>query len=148
MTTPTPFPAEPDEGPLERAEEAIEAARRYEERADPLGDGSYFGDASKASMIDTPDLEAYEAAQAERARAARERLHDTVAADSHADAVDFGAQPTRRPEQWSAEGAADAGAAESPAEQRAREADAEERERRWAERHGKPVDPASGDDGL
>jgi len=47
------------EAPLLRAEEATQEAIAAAEKADPLGDGSYAGDAGKAPLVDTPDLEAH-----------------------------------------------------------------------------------------
>lgn len=60
---------------LDRARQASEDARFAAEQADPIGDGSYAGDASKSSLIDTPDLEAHDhAAETGSGHAVRPRV--------------------------------------------------------------------------
>ena len=49
-----------DDQALDEALEATEVAQQAAQKADPLGDGSYAGDASKAPLIDTADLEAHD----------------------------------------------------------------------------------------
>lgn len=55
-----PGPLTDLDAPLRRAEQAVAEAVSTAHRADPLRDGSYAGDAAKAPLVDTPDLEAHD----------------------------------------------------------------------------------------
>lgn len=56
---PDPVPGAPgaDRGLLDHAAQSSEEARHAAAKADPIGDGSYAGDASKEWLVDTPDLD-------------------------------------------------------------------------------------------
>lgn len=63
------------EAQLRHALAVEEEAKQVARLADPLGDGSYAGDASKAGLIDTDDLEAHD-------HAANDAAHDHAASDA------------------------------------------------------------------
>ena len=136
-------PAPDDDEALQEAVEATEVAQQAAQKADPLGDGSYAGDASKAPLIDTADLEAHD-----HGRAAT----SATSATSATAAVPPAAAPSLNRPPFRADGAtseeADDAASDLPegvdpadvaAYDRAAEAASRAGEARWAAAHGRPA---------
>jgi PRC-barrel domain len=137
---PGPGATGPDDEALQEAVEATEAAHQAAQKADPLGDGSYAGDASKSSLVRTADLEA----------------HDHVAAADAAAPVLPAASTALNRSLLQSDGVADEGAdagaslpegvtdAEVAANDRRAEHDSEAAEASWVAAHGHQVsDPES-----
>jgi len=129
-----------DDQALDEALEATEVAQQAAQKADPLGDGSYAGDASKAPLIDTADLEAHDHGRA------------ATSATSATAAVPPAAAPSLNRPPFRADGAtgeeADDAASDLPegvdpadvaAYDRAAEAASRAEEARWAAAHGRPA---------
>ena len=127
----------PDDEALREAEAATAAAHQAALKADPIGDGSYAGDATKSSLVNTADLEAHDhhVAPASAAPRASAMLNQPLfQADDPAD------------EATDAEASLPEGvtAAEVAAADRQAEQDSEAAEAKWAVAHGQAVaDPES-----
>ena len=140
-----------DDAELARAHEATEEAKAAAEKADPLGDGSYAGDASKTALVDTPDLEAFDHRRnaptlAVRSEAAEAPARADATAEGSLDRPDY----TDRPDDTDRPDATDARDGDLTVEDLKAQKNAEE-ESRFREAHWLGIDPqqlSREDDGL